>query len=100
MFEGQPLWPATHALRERPVDFFIAALEPARLHALQRLLDEKLWREHLFLQCDAAARYQALRNARPAWCDRIPLRHQASWLGITDVSLSRLRAAAAPPVRA
>lgn len=123
VFEGQPLWPVTHALRERPVDFFIAALEPARLHALpldaldrlladapdwqalrlqalQQLLDEKLWREHLFLQCDAAARYQALRNARPAWCERIPLRHQASWLGITDVSLSRLRAAAAPPVRA
>lgn len=45
------------------------------------MLDEKLWREHLFLQCDAAARYQALRNARAAWYERIPLRHQASWLG-------------------
>ncbi|MFN6998000.1 MAG: Crp/Fnr family transcriptional regulator [Aquincola tertiaricarbonis] len=118
-FEGQALWPLTPTLRDGPADFFIAALEPARLHALamddiqpllagqpdwqllqqqalQQLLDEKLWREHLFLQCDAASRYRALRAARPAWCERIPLRHQASWLGITDVSLSRLRAAWPP----
>lgn len=104
---------ASQSLRHR-LDFFVAALEPARVHALamadvqdalaaepdwaalqlqalQQLLDEKLWREHLFLQCTPAQRYLALRAARPAWCERLPLRHQAAWLGITDVSLSRLR---------
>ena len=114
MFEGQCLWPVTPRLRDEPVDFFVAALEPTRvqalpmadvqdvmadqpdwaalqLRALQQLLDEKLWREHLFLQCTPAQRYLALRAARPAWCERLPLRQQAAWLGITDVSLSRLR---------
>lgn len=114
MLEGQCLWPVTPRLRDEPADFFIAALEPTRVHALamadaqalladepdwgalqlqalQQLLDEKLWREHLFLQCTPAQRYLALRAARPQWCQRLPLRHQAAWLGITDVSLSRLR---------
>lgn len=103
VFDGQLLWPITRRLRGEPVNFFIAALEPSRVHALamddidallageagwtalrldalQQLLDEKLWREHLFLQCDATERYSALRAARPTWCERIPLRHQASWL--------------------
>lgn len=111
---GQPLWPITSQLRTQPVSFFIEALEPCVLHAipmdaleaaigqepgwtamrlaaLQQLLEEKMWREQMFLQCDAAQRYRQLRQARPQWCARIPLRHQASWLGITDVSLSRLR---------
>jgi hypothetical protein len=28
---------------------------------------------------------------RPEWLARIPLRHLASYLGITDVALSRIR---------
>ncbi len=113
--EGQPLWPVTPTLQQQPVGFFIAALEPAtvhqmdhdrlcallatqppwtalRLQALAGLLDEKMWREQMFLQCDAQERYRQLLAARPRWCERIPLRHLASWLGMTDVSLSRLRA--------
>ena len=113
-FEGQPFWPVTPSLREQPATFYVAAIEtcvihelpidvierllgdsPAwtavRLRALQQLLDEKMWREYLFLQADAGQRYLQLRAARPQWCERLPLRHQASWLGITDVSLSRLR---------
>jgi hypothetical protein len=34
---------------------------------------------------------EALCAARPEWLTRIPLRHLASYLGITDVALSRIR---------
>lgn len=112
--EGQILWPITPSLRDRPVTFYVSAVEASivhelpidaieraigdspswtglRMRALQQLLDEKMWREYLFLQADAHQRYLQLRAARPLWCERLPLRHQASWLGITDVSLSRVR---------
>lgn len=113
--DRQPLWPITPALRETVSSFFVAALEPTRVHAisyasvekemagepawatlqlraLQGLLDEKMWRERIFLQSDASQRYQEVLVHRPAWCERIPLKHLASWLGMTDVSLSRVRA--------
>jgi CRP-like cAMP-binding protein len=113
--DRQPLWPITPALREADSSFFVAALEPTRvhaisyavferemstepawttlqLHALQDLLDEKMWRERIFLQSDASQRYQEVLVNRPIWCERIPLKHLASWLGMTDVSLSRVRA--------
>ncbi|GAB3481229.1 Crp/Fnr family transcriptional regulator [Polaromonas eurypsychrophila] len=113
--DGQPLWPITSALRETDSSFFVAALEPTRVHAipyatidkemageaawtelrmraLQGLLDEKMWRERIFLQSDASQRYQQVLVNRPMWCERIPLKHLASWLGMTDVSLSRVRA--------
>lgn len=113
--DGQPLWPITPVLRETDSSFFVAALEPTRVHAiscasieremagepawtalqlraLQGLLDEKMWRERIFLQSDASQRYQQVLVNRPMWCERIPLKHLASWLGMTDVSLSRVRA--------
>ncbi len=113
--EGQVFWPITRPLREEPVSFHVCALEATQVHAwpiaevdslmadapswvalqlraLQALVEEKMWREQMFLQCDASERYAQLQRARPQWCERLPLRHQASWLGITDVSLSRLRA--------
>ncbi len=113
--ERQPLWPITPAMRETSSSFFVAALEPTRVHAisyasiekemageaawttlqlraLQGLLDEKMWRERIFLQSDASQRYQQVLAHRPMWCERIPLKHLASWLGMTDVSLSRVRA--------
>ncbi|MBA3595744.1 MAG: Crp/Fnr family transcriptional regulator [Polaromonas sp.] len=113
--EKQPLWPITPALRETDSSFFVAALEPTRVHAvshatiekemageagwttlqlraLQGLLDEKMWRERIFLQADASERYQQVLVNHPMWCERIPLKHLASWLGMTDVSLSRVRA--------
>ncbi len=113
--DRQPLWPVTPALRETDSSFFVAALEPTRVHAisyasvekemagepawttlqlraLQGLLDEKMWRERIFLQSDASQRYQEVLVHRPVWCENIPLKHLASWLGMTDVSLSRVRA--------
>lgn len=107
-------WPLTPALSGEPVDFWIEAVGPARVwalpwpawqaacenlpawQALERrtlaaLLDDKMRREQQFLQCSAAQRYQAMCAARPDWLARIPLRHLASYLGITDVALSRIR---------
>lgn len=112
--DGAMLWPLTPALAGAPVDFWIEAIGPARVWALPRpawqaagadwpawqalerrtlaaLLDDKMRREQQFLQCSAAQRYQALCAARPDWLARIPLRHLASYLGITDVALSRIR---------
>lgn len=109
------VWPVTALLRRDPVAFFIAALEPAvvwrlpyaafeaaaaplpswsawQLQALAGLVDDKMRREQAFLQCSARERYEALLRERPEWARRIPLRHLASYLGMTDVSLSRLRA--------
>jgi CRP-like cAMP-binding protein len=109
------IWPVTDALRREPAAFFIAALEVAtvwclpyaaletavarlpswtalQLHALAGLLDDKMRREQIFLQCTARQRYEDLLRERPEWTARIPLRHLASYLGMTDVSLSRLRA--------
>jgi CRP-like cAMP-binding protein len=108
-------WPITPTLRDRPVGFFVDALEdsvvwalpvaplleamtghPAWAEAQHRtlgaLLDDKMQREQAFLQASARQRYEALLRDHPAWADRIALKHLASYLGITDVSLSRLRA--------
>ncbi|WP_295980911.1 Crp/Fnr family transcriptional regulator [uncultured Variovorax sp.] len=108
------IWPVTEAMRREPVAFFVAALVPAtvwrlshaalraavdglpswtalQLQALSVLLDDKMRREQVFLQCSARQRYEDLLRERPDWAKRIPLRHLASYLGMTDVSLSRLR---------
>ena len=113
---GAWLWPLTPSMQMGTVNFEIAALaatelwvapwrEVARLvngspawqqrsaQVLCGLLDDKLQREQRLLQCSAQERYQALCAEHPEWLARIPLRHLASYLGMTDVSLSRLRAA-------
>lgn len=107
-------WPITPKLRDQPVGFFVDALEHSRVWAVpiaplmqalanhaawadvQRqtlcaLLDDKMQREQAFLQTSARQRYEALLRDHPAWANRIALKHVASYLGITDVSLSRLR---------
>jgi len=112
--DGAVLWPITPALAGQPVDFWIEAITPARVwllpwtawqaavegwpewqllerRTLARLLDDKMRREQQFLQCSATRRYEELCQRQPAWLARIPLRHLASYLGITDVALSRVR---------
>lgn len=112
--EGAMLWPITPALALSPSQFWVEALEPSqvwKLHwanwqtaaqtfepwqrlerqVLARLLEDKMSREQQFLQHTATERYQALLSAHPDWAQRIPLRHLASYLGITDVALSRIR---------
>lgn len=71
-----PVWPAWSALVQQ---------------TLAALLDDKMRREQQFLQCTATQRYQALCSERPDWLAQVPLRHLASYLGITDVALSRIR---------
>lgn len=112
--DGAMVWPITPALREQAVHFWVEALEPSRYwalpwdawaaatqgfapwHALEHrvlaaLLQDKMAREHAFLQQSATERYLALQAQHPDWLVRIPLRHLASWLGVTDVALSRIR---------
>lgn len=112
--DGAMVWPITPVLREQPVHFWVEALEPSRAWALPwsdwsaavmgfapwqalehrvlaALLQDKMAREHAFLQLSATERYLALRAEHPDWLARLPLRHLASWLGITDVALSRIR---------
>jgi CRP-like cAMP-binding protein len=112
--DGALLWPITPALFGDPVDFWIEALAPSRVwtlpfdawqsnvaawpawqdlerRTLAALLDDKMRREQSFLQRTATERYLDLCALRPDWVARIPLRHLASYLGITDVALSRIR---------
>lgn len=112
--DGAMVWPITPMLREQPVHFWVEALEPCRVWALPwdgwatavsgfapwqalehrvlaALLQDKMAREHAFLQLTATERYLALQAQHPDWLTRIPLRQLASWLGITDVALSRIR---------
>ena len=112
--DGAMIWPITPDLAGQPVGFWVEALEAGEVWALpwaewqaatadfapwQRLerqvltglLQDKMRREQQFLQDTATARYQALMAAHPDWMRRVPLRHIASYLGITDVALSRIR---------
>lgn len=112
--DGAMVWPITPVLREQPVHFWVEALEPCCVWALPwdgwaaatrgfapwqalehrvlaALLQDKMAREHAFLQLTATERYLALQAQHPDWLARIPLRQLASWLGITDVALSRIR---------
>ncbi|GGX66468.1 Crp/Fnr family transcriptional regulator [Saccharospirillum salsuginis] len=97
-----------------PSPFHIQTLEPCRLlyarwedmdnlyqthPTLERLgrriaewlLVKKVNRERELLELDATERYQAFLTAHPTLVKRLPNYHIASYLGITDVSLSRIR---------
>lgn len=109
-------WPITPSLRRQPAMFHVEPLEDSRVWALPlpawgtpaptdgwapwaalehrilcALLDGKMQREQEFLQLSARERYARLLAQHPDWPERIALRHLASYLGITDVTLSRLR---------
>lgn len=115
--DGALCWPITPTLRQQPVMFHVEPMEdsvvwalplPADPHAplpsadwaawaalehraLCALLDGKMQREQEFLQLSARQRYTRLLGQHPQWAERIALKHLASYLGVTDVSLSRLR---------
>jgi hypothetical protein len=55
------------------------------------LLDGKMQREQEFLQRGARERHARLLAQLPDWSERIALRHLASYLDVTDVTLSRVR---------
>ena len=112
--EGALLCPLTAAMWDAPSLFEIGAVEPAtvwradatawrqaldaaskwaplRTELLARLVSHKLQREHDLLTLDARRRYAAFVAREPRLAERVPLLHLASYLGITDVSLSRIR---------
>ena len=112
--EGQILAPMARVALEEPSLFYVEALTDvdafqcdyqALADGLGRmayrelayrlmadLLDEKICREVMFLQLDATGRYEAFVRDFPVLHERVPLHHLASYLGMTDVTLSRIRA--------
>ena len=114
LLEGELVCPLTPSMWEAPSLFGIRCVEPTTLwsadaatfrerlggrglwegfqrEALVRLVDHKLQREHDLLAFDGAGRYEALRCRFPGLAERVPLSHLATYLGLTDVSLSRIR---------
>lgn len=112
--EGALLLPVTRAMADEPSLFHIAAVEDGQLrvapmaevlavlrgaglwerlraHLAEGLLSAKLAREHELLTLDGRARWQRLAERQPELLERVPLHLLASYLGLTDVSLSRIR---------
>jgi CRP-like cAMP-binding protein len=69
----------------------LGAWEPLRGVLLERLVTHKLQREHDLLAYDGRTRYEQLCARDPALAHRVPLAQLATYLGLTDVSLSRIR---------
>lgn len=112
--EGNFFWPATPATSLHPSLFSIATLEMSylwvadyvlfrtQLIALnkwesftlpfaQGLADQKINREYEFLMLDAESRYLSFLKKAPQLVRRIPDYHIASYLGMTNVTLSRVK---------
>ena len=112
--EGALICPITPAMWTAPSLFGITCIEATRVwrceeaqfravlqahgawqalqrELLERLLSGKLQREHDLLALDGRRRYEAFCARFPALAERVPLVHLATYLGLTDVSLSRLR---------
>ncbi|WP_420455896.1 Crp/Fnr family transcriptional regulator [Rubrivirga sp.] len=67
------------------------ALERLGRKLAEHLLMRKELRARSFLLHDASERYRALVDARPDLVQRVSQYHLASYLGVTDVHLSRVR---------
>lgn len=93
--EATRLWRCDDA-RWRAVLHAHGLWQPLQRELLARLLTAKLQREHDLLALDGRRRYEAFGQRFPALAGRVPLMHLATYLGLTDVSLSRLRRAAGP----
>ncbi len=110
---GQCFWPVVPSDRQ-VANFNIEAIQPttvltcpfADLYAFfnslglwerfampyaEGLLEAKMQREHDFLLLSAEDRYNKFVKTFPHLLDAIPDYHMASFLGITNVSLSRLK---------
>lgn len=59
----------------------------------EKLVEQKFQREHDFLLLSAKERFEKFTLANPDMARRIPDYHMASFLGITNVSLSRIKRA-------
>ncbi len=114
--EGELAGPLASALLGLPLAFGVQALEPTTMlvaplaaftqlyerdHVFERLgrrlaellLVRKELRTRSLLEQRASERYQSFVRTHPTLVSRIPQYHLASYLGITEVSLSRLKRA-------
>lgn len=112
--EGQTIWPVAPMDREQGVLFNISAIEetavlqipfPILYKTLQKaslwekfalpfaekLVEIKFRREHDFLLLSALERLNQITKEAPHIVSRLPDYHLASYLGITNVSLSRIK---------
>ncbi len=112
--EGQFVWPLAPSARKNDSLFSIATLEKVEasvcsfttfhswltrygywerfaLPYAELFADEKFLREYEFLMHSATERYQNFCLENPELAKRIPDYHVASYLGITNVSLSRIK---------
>ena len=115
--EGQTIWPVAPKDRTQGVLFNIAAIEattvlecpfPNLYQLLQSagqwgefalpfaevLVEQKFQREHDLLLLSATERLKLFSDTYPHIVSRLPDYHLASFLGITNVSLSRIKRAA------
>src|SRR3990172_13271074 len=113
-FESSLVLPITTAMESQPSLFYLSTVEKSAVwtapaaavvrellehgswaavqaQLLSRLVTSKLAREHDLLTLDGRTRYQKLCTESPELFHRVPLRMLATYLGITDVSLSRIR---------
>ncbi len=78
----------------RELEALAAGLPPVQLF-LRRAAEQRFWlkesREAELLGTTATERYLAIVRDAPWLLQRVPQRHLASYLGITEVSLSRIR---------
>ena len=112
--EGDLFWPVTERLRTQPVEFYIETItsvhgflwsfedykqafsDPLVWYEfsqfwMERLLNGKLQREHDLLQLSASERYLKLCQQQPGLVSALTDSQLASYIGITPVSLSRLK---------
>ncbi len=113
-WEGHCIWPVAPRDRNEEILFNIAALEDVTvlecsferiynflkqrghwekfaLPFAETLVEQKFRREHDLLLLSATKRFEELSRAHPNIVHRIPDYHLASFLGITNVSLSRIK---------
>ncbi|MCB0194174.1 MAG: Crp/Fnr family transcriptional regulator [Anaerolineae bacterium] len=113
-WEGHCIWPVAPHDRDEDSLFSVAAVEDATiltcpfqtlydvLHQhnqwekfalpfAETLVEQKFLREHDFLLLSAAERFKKFSRAYPQIVARLPDYHLATYLGITNVSLSRIR---------
>lgn len=113
-FEGSLVASLESVLTDQPSDFYLETLEKSTLYVLEKTQFEQLLKEdpefkswfdnyilkrfiyyskHLlsFLRDKPEDRYRSLLQKNPTIFQRIPQHYIASYLGITAVSLSRIR---------
>lgn len=113
-WEDQLLWPIAPSARTNDSLFNIAALEPVTvsvcdfssfyslltrhgywekfaLHYAELFVEDKFRREYEFLINSATERFRHFRTEYADLVGRIPDYHLASYLGVTNVTLSRIK---------